>query len=123
MRALALTADLMFGSRLSAAAADAGIELELLARAPAVRERLAGAGAGEQPAVLVVDLTDPGLDGAGVVGALRADGLLTGTRILGVYAHVDSAVREQALQAGFDLVVPRSRMAREGPALLARMCA
>jgi hypothetical protein len=31
---------------------------------------------------------------------------------------VEAEVREQALQAGFDLVVPRSRMAREGPALV-----
>ncbi len=41
------------------------------------------------------------------------------TRTLGVYSHVDAATRERALAAGFDLVVPRSRMAREGPALVA----
>jgi len=32
---------------------------------------------------------------------------------------VDVAARERAEQAGFDLVVPRSRMAREGAALVA----
>jgi hypothetical protein len=31
---------------------------------------------------------------------------------------VEPEVRERALAAGFDLVVPRSRMAREGPQLV-----
>jgi hypothetical protein len=32
-------------------------------------------------------------------------------------------VRDRALAAGFDLVVPRSRMAREGPQLVAGLLA
>jgi hypothetical protein len=39
-------------------------------------------------------------------------------RTLGFFAHVQPEVRERALNAGFDLVVPRSRMAREGPVLV-----
>ena len=39
-------------------------------------------------------------------------------RSLGFFAHVEPEVRERALQAGFDLVVPRSRMAREGARLV-----
>jgi hypothetical protein len=39
-------------------------------------------------------------------------------RTLGFFAHVQPEVRERALAAGFDQVVPRSRMAREGPALV-----
>jgi hypothetical protein len=38
-------------------------------------------------------------------------------RSLGFFAHVQPEVRERALQAGFDLVVPRSRMARDGAQL------
>jgi hypothetical protein len=33
--------------------------------------------------------------------------------VIGFYAHVDQDVRRRAEQAGFDLVVPRSRMNRE----------
>jgi len=40
---------------------------------------------------------------------------------LGFYAHVDPAVREAALAAGFDVVVPRSRFAREGVALVEQL--
>jgi hypothetical protein len=40
---------------------------------------------------------------------------------LGFYSHVEADVRSQAEAGGFDLVVPRSRMAREGPALISRL--
>jgi hypothetical protein len=38
--------------------------------------------------------------------------------VLGFYPHVDAQIRTQALASGFDVVVPRSRMAREGERLL-----
>lgn len=40
-----------------------------------------------------------------------------GMPVLGYYSHVDVDTREAARAAGVDLVVPRSRMARELPAL------
>jgi hypothetical protein len=54
---------------------------------------------------------------------LAEEGLLAQTRTLGFYSHVDARARERAEQAGFDLVVPRSRMAREGAALVTRLAA
>ena len=44
-----------------------------------------------------------------------------GAKLLGVYSHVHVEQRERAEAAGFDLVVPRSRMAREGAALVERL--
>jgi hypothetical protein len=40
-----------------------------------------------------------------------------GMPVLGYYSHVDVATKEAAEAAGVGLVVPRSRMARELPAL------
>jgi len=51
----------------------------------------------------------------------QAEWLKARTRLLGFYSHVDAEVRERAERAGFDLVVPRSRMAREGAALVAAL--
>ena len=69
--------------------------------------------------VLVIDLATGGFDGVELVERLRAAGELdAGTRVLGVHSHVHPEQRERALAAGFDLVVPRSRMAREGAALV-----
>jgi CheY-like chemotaxis protein len=117
-RALALTRDLLFGSRVQGALAAAGHELELIADEGRLRERL-GDPEGAPADVLIVDLTDDELGGAAVVARLTAAGELEATRTLAFYSHVDVAARERAEQAGFDLVVPRSRMAREGAALVA----
>ena len=71
--------------------------------------------------VLIVDLAAGTFDGVAVVEALRAAGELEGTRTLGVYSHVDADTRNRAQAGGFDLVVPRSRMAREGAQLVERL--
>ena len=48
-------------------------------------------------------------------------GRLDGKPLLGFYSHIDVDTRAEAEEAGFDLVVPRSRMAREMPELVARL--
>ncbi len=115
-RVLALTADLLFGSRIQGDLTAAGNEVELIADAPRLRTRL---GAADKPVadLLVVDLTDAELDGAGIVEALVGEGALSSVAALGFYSHVDVQARERAERAGFDLVIPRSRMAREGAKL------
>jgi CheY-like chemotaxis protein len=117
-RVLALVPDLLFGSRVQGSLVAAGHEVELIGDEDGLRERLAD-DAPAAASVLVVDLTNEDLDGAGIVESLRAQGGLRHLRTLGFYSHVDVHVRERAEQAGFDLVVPRSRMAREGAELLA----
>ena len=133
-RVLVLTADLLFGSRIQGDLVAAGDEVELIADEARLRSRLADP---DKPVadILLVDLTDARLDGAGVVAALVDEGGLHGEdglygkdtgaprplRTLGFYSHVDVAARERAEQAGFDLVVPRSRMSREGAELVRRV--
>jgi hypothetical protein len=122
-RVLALTRDLLFGSRVQGALTLAGHEVELLTDEPCVRERLADSPDGSSAAVdvLVVDLTDAELRGEAIVGSLARAGLLGGVQTLGFYSHVEDSVRARAQAAGFDLVVARSRMAREGAELVTRL--
>lgn len=44
-----------------------------------------------------------------------------GIPVLGYYSHVNAETRQAAEAAGIDLVVPRSRMARELPELAERL--
>jgi hypothetical protein len=67
----------------------------------------------DDPEVLVVDVME--VDAASVAGAAPA--------LLGVFAHTQPAARERALAAGFDLVVPRSWIVREGAELVSRLAA
>jgi hypothetical protein len=120
-RVLALIPDLLFGSRVQGALMAAGHDVELIGDEGRLRHQLADGGA--PASVLIVDLTNESLDGAALVRALAAAGALADTRTLGFFAHVDVPARERAEQAGFDLTVPRSRMAREGAALVAGLLA
>jgi hypothetical protein len=129
-RVVALIPDLLFGSQVQGMLTAAGYEVELVGDEARLRDRLKGTAEAPvatpvmaTPAIttLVVDLTNDALDGAALVEALSAEGALAQTRTLGFYAHVDISVRERAEQAGFDLVVPRSRMAREGAELVRRL--
>lgn len=111
-RVLALVPDLLFGSRVEGTLGLAGHDVRLLADERELESELPGA------AVLIVDLTGE-MDGAALLRELSGGGLLAGVRTIGFYAHVDAAARDRAVEAGFDLVVPRSRMAREGAQLVA----
>jgi hypothetical protein len=113
-RIVAVFDDLLLGSNVLGMLRAAGHEAELTGP-----DKAHAAGA----AVLVVDLATTGFDGIALFEQLRERGELEGTRALGVYSHVHHDVKERAEAAGFDLVVPRSRMAREGPALVERLLA
>jgi hypothetical protein len=121
-RVVALVPDLLFGSQVQGMLRAGGHDVELVSSAGSLQDRLAP-GAGEPAEVLVVDLTNGDLDGPGVVKALAADGALEHVRTLGFYSHVETRARESAEEAGFDLVVPRSRMAREGATLVLGLAA
>ncbi len=111
-RVIAFVPDLLFGSNVVGALQAAGHEPVLASDAEAVRRELPGARA------LVVDLTADAASRLEQVSALvRSPGVKT----LAFYSHVEAEVRAKAEEAGFDLVIPRSRMAREGPALVTRL--
>ena len=110
---LALFDDLLLGSNVLGMLRAAGHEARLTGDA--------GDAHPDGASVLIVDLGSAGFDGVAVVEGLREGGELGETRTLGVYSHVDVDTKRRADAAGFDLVVPRSRMAREGPALVERL--
>ena len=111
-RVVAVFDDLLLGSNVLGMLRAAGYEAPLSGGADAHPD---GA------AALIVDLASTGFDGVALVERLRGEGELGGTRTLGVYSHVDVDTKRRADAAGFDLVVPRSRMAREGAALVERL--
>jgi CheY-like chemotaxis protein len=110
-RVVALVPDLLFGSRVQGDLQAAGHQVTLAGSPDALAQALPGADA------LVVDLT---LDAAQRIEIVRAT-RPAAVPVLAFYSHVEADVRELGRQAGFELVVPRSRMAREGGALVARL--
>jgi hypothetical protein len=113
-RVVAVFDDLLLGSNVLGMLRAAGHDAELSGGADVHPD---------EAAVMIVDLGSTGFDGVALVERLRGEGDLGGTRTLGVYSHVDVDTKRRAEAAGFDLVVPRSRMAREGAALVDRLLA
>jgi hypothetical protein len=111
-RVLAVFDDLLLGSNVLGMLRAAGHEASLVGGSDVHPD---------DAAVLIVDLAAGTFDGVAIVESLRAGGEMGTTRTLGVYSHVDVDTRRRAEEAGFDLIVPRSRMAREGPALVERL--
>jgi CheY-like chemotaxis protein len=103
-RVALLCPDLLFGSNVEGALRAAGHEVTRYGDAG---EALEAAPASD---VLVVDLNAVGVEAQPVEGVPA----------IGFYSHVDQEARRRAEAAGFDVVVPRSRMARETAAVVAR---
>jgi len=107
-RVVAYVPDLLFGSNVLAQLSAAGHEAVLVADLESLRDSLPGAEA------IVVDLTSDASERIQHVRESRRPEV----RVLAFYSHVETDVRQLANRAGLDLVVPRSRMAREGGRLL-----
>jgi hypothetical protein len=102
-RVVALATDLMLASKVEATLTAAGHEVTLAS-----------------------SLQESGWDGVDLIvadlDAENPEALVgLGMPVLGYYSHVDVETRESAEAAGVDLVVPRSRLARELPALAERL--
>ncbi len=102
-RVLSISTDLMLGSRVRETLKAAGHEV---VASGSIEE---SSWDGIEVIVVDLDLENP----EALVGL--------GLPVLGYYSHVDVDTRKAAEAAGVDLVVPRSRMARELPQLVERL--
>jgi hypothetical protein len=102
-RVVAVASDLLLGSKVEAMLSAAGHDVTL---APSCQE---APWDGAELVVADLDIENP----EALVGL--------GIPVLGYYSHVNAETREAAEAAGVDLVVPRSRMARELPQLAERL--
>ena len=105
-RVLSIATDLMLSSRVDAGLSAAGHEVVTVGSVEAAQQL-----DGVDAIVADLDVADP--------AALAATGLPT----LGYYSHVDVDTKARADAAGLTKVVPRSRMSRELPDLVAALLA
>jgi hypothetical protein len=102
-RLVAVAPDLMFGSRIEATLTAAGHDVTL---SPSLSEAPLG-----EADLLIADLEIENPEAL----------VRLGPPILGYYSHVNVETRKRAEAAGVDLAVPRSRMTREMPDLVAQL--
>lgn len=113
---LAILDDLMFTSKIRAAAQHAGVPIAFARSAQSALDQMRSL----TPALAIFDLNNPRTDPIGTIAAMKADQALAAIPTLGFVAHVDADTIASARAAGADEVLARSAFVTQLPDILAR---
>lgn len=112
MRILGLIRDLMFRSKIDAAAQSLGVEVAYVSTLELLAQRCADI----KPSVVMVDLSEKTFAPEQTMAVLRA--CAPGAKVIGFASHVDLKALAGAREAGFERVLSRQEFAAQIPALL-----
>lgn len=110
---LAVLNDLMFTAKIQDAAKRTRTKTVL-----ATTEADALQKAKDKPELIILDLNTTALDALQLIRKLKQDAETLDTRLVGFVSHVQTELRQQALEAGCDQVVARSVFSQNLPAIL-----
>ena len=113
---LVLVDDLLFTSKIRAAAKAAGVSLAFARSSAAALEEMRK----NPPSLVVLDLNNPRTDPLGTVTAMKADPTLAGIATVAYVSHVQTELIAAARQVGINEVLPRSAFSERLPELLSR---
>ena len=111
---IAVVDDMFFASKIRAAAEAVGVEISF----PRSKEALVEKARETAPQLILVDLHNQKLDPVGLAKELKANEDLGGIQLVGFFSHVETELRQNALAAGYDQVLPRSVFSRDLPKIL-----
>lgn len=106
---LAVVDDMIFASKIRAVAQ----AVEVNVRFPRSRESAITDAKEMSPELIVVDLHSQRIDPLELARELKADAITRKSALLGFYSHVETQLRSDALEAGYDQVTPRSAFVRD----------
>jgi PleD family two-component response regulator len=112
---LAAVDDLMFASKIRAAAGPAGARV-VFARSP---DDLIAHARAERPSLVIFDLNSTRLQPLATLAALRADPSLADVRTIGFVSHVQTDAIKAAREAGIGEVLARSAFSKNVGEILA----
>ena len=111
---IAVVDDLFFASKIRGTAEQLGVSVSF----PRAIDVLMEAALRDQPALIICDLHATRIDPITLAKQLKTDEHLRSIPLLGFFSHVQTELRQQAEQAGFDRVIPRSVFTRSLPEIL-----
>jgi len=114
-RVLAVLNDLFFAAKLADAAKRAGLELEFVKDAGQVLEK-----AQNRPAIIVLDLNFEAVGPLALIAALKSGAVTKDVSLVGYVSHVQGELKQQAHQAGCDMVLARSAFSQTIPEIFKR---
>jgi CheY-like chemotaxis protein len=113
---LAVLDDLMFTSKIKAAAGRLGVPVTFARSADAALVEMRRTA----PALVILDLNNPRTNALAIVAAMKQDSALSSVHTIGYASHVHTSVIEAARTAGVDEVLARSAFTGQLAAILAR---
>lgn len=111
---IAVVDDMFFASKIRATAEASGVELRF-ARS---KEALLETARQREPTLILVDLHNHKVDPVDLAADLKADEQTAEVPLIGFFSHVHTDLQKNALEAGFDQVLPRSVFTRDLARLL-----
>ena len=112
---LAIVDDLMFASKIKAAASQLGLTVAFARSSDAAMTAIRD----NTPTLVILDLNNPRTDPLGIVAAIKGDPATRAIRTVGYASHVQADVIDAARLAGVDEVMARSAFTARLPEILA----
>ena len=106
-RVLAVAADVFFSVKLADAAKRAGLALEFVKESQEVLAK-----AKQRPSLIIFDLNFDAAETLKLIAKLKGDSETKGISLLGYLSHVQGELKQQAHEAGCNMVLARSQFSQ-----------
>ena len=111
---IAVVDDMFFASKIRAVAEALAVEISF----PRTKEAVLAKARETKPELVLVDLHNQRLDPVDLARGLKSDEELREIPLLGFFSHVQVQLQRDAVDAGYDQVVPRSLFSKDLAAIL-----
>jgi PleD family two-component response regulator len=114
-RVLAAVTDLFFSVKLTDAAKRAGLSLEFVKDSGEILEK-----AKTLPSLIIFDLNFEAVNPVHLITTLKASSATKGISLIGYLSHIQVDLKQQAQEAGCDMVLARSAFSQNMPLIFKR---
>jgi PleD family two-component response regulator len=114
-RVLAVVSDLFFSVKLTEAAKRAGLALEFVKESKDVLEKAEG-----KPSLIIFDLNFESAQPLTLISKLKGSSSTKGISLIGYLSHIQGELKQQAQEAGCDMVLARSAFSQNMPQIFKR---
>ena len=114
-RVLAVVSDLFFSSKLTEAAKRSGLALEFVKEPKDVLEK-----AQTKPSLIIFDLNFEAAQPLKLMSKLKGKSETKGISLIGYLSHIQVDLKQQAQEAGCDMVMARSALSQNLPQIFKR---
>ncbi len=114
-KVLAVLEDLFFTVKINESAKRTGLPVEFVKSEKDALDK-----AHHHPALIIIDLNYQGIDPLNLVRKLKAEAETKAISVIGYLSHVQGELKQQAQEAGFNMVLARSAFSQNLPQILKR---